>query len=635
MKKAIGALIGTISLALSASPVRAGGFVPAVEQVDRLPFPAQVRAAAAAERALAKAPREDGCIRIDDMLFEVGRMERTSAFTGESWPDHRVVFAFDDNVTQANRGRWLAAAALWESVCNVAFREAENETAYILVTSSEVKNTSPVGRVNDIRRMFIRDWGQRFTIAHEIGHALGACHEHSRSDRDAYVEILWENIAEGEDHNFEFLFESVNDGSYDFDSLMHYGRDAFSNGGGNTIEPRPAYAGQLEVMGQRSHLSAADMSGMARRYGYPAWSTERITDTSAPSRFPRADCRVSRYVVWAERSAGGGEAILCAGRPEAGESYSAPHTIERQGGASPDVASLGQYVHVVYLKTMPDGDTDIYYRRSRDGGFTWDPAQNLSATAGCSGVSREPSIALCYPYLQVVWAETVGGNDEIYHSRSLSHGWTWSAPQRIVPTPGASRRPRVAFRPGKVCVVWQEIAEGSNADIYLVRSADNGATWRPAQRLSQNAGRSVGADIEFSMQNSLVYAAWQDDTLSPGTWTVMYRRSADNGATWSGIRSLSSPWPQEGWSACQPSLAAFNDKVLVAWSDVTQGRSVINTAFSQDCGDRWLYQRVSDLEQSSVSDPSASAAGVEGFAVFWSGIQAGRWDIFCRSRAVK
>lgn len=635
MKKAIGALIAVITMGLASSAVRAGGFVPAVEQVDRLPFPAQAISAAAAERALARAPREDGCIRIDDMLFEVGRMERTSAFTGDTWPENRVVFAFDDNVTQVNRGRWLAAAALWENVCNVAFREAVTETDYILVTHSDERNSSPVGRVNGVRRMLIRDWGKRFTIAHEIGHALGACHEHSRSNRDAYVEILWENIAEGEDHNFELLSESINHGSYDFDSVMHYGPAAYSNGGGNTIEPRPAYAGQLEMMGQRSHLSEADMSGMVRWYGYPKWSSERVTDTSAPSRCPRADCRGSRYVVWAERSAGGGEAILCAGRPEAGESFPAPRAIERQGCASPDLAALDQYIHVVYVKTMPDGDTDIYYRRSRDGGSTWDPAQNLSAAAGCSGASREPSIALCYPYLQVVWAETVGGNDEIYLSRSLTHGWTWSAPQRIVPTPGASRRPRVAFRPGKVCVVWQEIADGSNADIFLARSADNGATWRPAQRLSENAGVSVGADIEFSMQTGLVYAAWQDDTLSPGTWTVMYRRSADNGATWSGIRSFSSPWPQQGWSACQPSLAAFEDKVLVAWSDVTQGQSAINTAFSQDCGDRWLYQRVSGLEQSSVSDPSASAAGVEGFAVFWSGLQSGRRDIFCRSRAVK
>ena len=38
---------------------------------------------------------------------------------------------------------------------------------------------------------------------HEIGHAIGLWNEHSRPDRDNYIDILYDNIMESQTDNFE------------------------------------------------------------------------------------------------------------------------------------------------------------------------------------------------------------------------------------------------------------------------------------------------------------------------------------------------------------------------------------------------------------------------------------------------
>lgn len=73
---------------------------------------------------------------------------------------------------------------------------------------------------------------------HEIGHALGLWHEQSRADRDSYIKILWENIAEDHKYNFnQHLHDGKDFGVYDYASIMHYGPLAFSKNGEKTIVP--------------------------------------------------------------------------------------------------------------------------------------------------------------------------------------------------------------------------------------------------------------------------------------------------------------------------------------------------------------------------------------------------------------
>ncbi|KAJ1182629.1 hypothetical protein NDU88_007814 [Pleurodeles waltl] len=101
-------------------------------------------------------------------------------------------------------------------------------------------------------------------IHHEVDHALGFYHEHTRSDRDEYVDIQLHNIAEGNKENFEKQETNNLDLPYDFQSVLHYGRYAYSKTPGlPSIIPKPDP--NIEI-GQRYGLSPLDVAKLNRLY---------------------------------------------------------------------------------------------------------------------------------------------------------------------------------------------------------------------------------------------------------------------------------------------------------------------------------------------------------------------------------
>lgn len=102
-------------------------------------------------------------------------------------------------------------------------------------------------------------------VAHEFLHALGFWHEQSRPDRDEHITVMYDNIEDGRENNFNKYETNQVDylgQPYDYDSVMHYSGYGFSKNGEPTIVPKV----QGVIIGQRKYLSPIDIAEVRAFY---------------------------------------------------------------------------------------------------------------------------------------------------------------------------------------------------------------------------------------------------------------------------------------------------------------------------------------------------------------------------------
>ncbi len=238
------------------------------------------------DKALAKSEGFNN-IAVDDMLFPRANFQayrdrvagaerggpqlRSALYNVTHWTGGNVYYSFNANLPAAQRTAFLDAAQEWQKWLNVHFIARTNQANYINVYHDASDGSfSYIGMVGGVQDMSLASWATKWTACHEIEHALGAMHEQCRSDRNNYVTIDFSNIQSGAESNFAVVSDSINKGTYDFDSVMHYYDTAFATDSSKpTIICKPAYSQYQSTMGQRDHLSTKDIAGMVSIYGAP------------------------------------------------------------------------------------------------------------------------------------------------------------------------------------------------------------------------------------------------------------------------------------------------------------------------------------------------------------------------------
>ena len=202
--------------------------------------------------------------------------DRLQALTVSSknhyWVNGLIPFQFSESLPLVNKQAALDAMDYWQRHTNVTFEELTPQTRgkhqdyVVFVPEGGQLCASFVGRRGGRQDVFLSPRCDYKILLHELGHVLGLWHEQSRSDRDQYVRIIWENIQEHARYNFE---KRVSDGidykEYDYHSIMHYSPYAFSKNGRLTIEPLlPGI-----TIGQQYSLSNSDIAAVNAMYPGP------------------------------------------------------------------------------------------------------------------------------------------------------------------------------------------------------------------------------------------------------------------------------------------------------------------------------------------------------------------------------
>uniref|UniRef100_A0AAY4D9V6 Metalloendopeptidase n=1 Tax=Denticeps clupeoides TaxID=299321 RepID=A0AAY4D9V6_9TELE len=146
----------------------------------------------------------------------------------------------------------------------VRFMKRSSERDYIDITPKE-GCWSYIGRTTGRQELSLQRGAclHRPTIQHELLHALGFHHEHSRSDRDNHVHVLYRNIMPGAEGQFQKVRTNNQVSPYDYSSVMHYGRADFSRNGEPTIIP--VHDGSIPI-GRATQMSLSDVLRVNRLY---------------------------------------------------------------------------------------------------------------------------------------------------------------------------------------------------------------------------------------------------------------------------------------------------------------------------------------------------------------------------------
>ena len=280
------------------------------------------------------------------------------------------------------------------------------------------------------------------------------------------------------------------------------------------------------------------------------------------------------------------------------------------------VAAIGDFVHVVW-SDYRDGidNTEIYYKRSTNGGISWGTDIRLTNNPAYSGF---PTVSVSGMIIHVVWYDGRDGNDEIYYKRSTDGGTSWGVDTRLTSNSSPSESPSMSVSSSTVHVVWFDSRDG-NFEIYYKRSTDGGTSWGADTKLSNSHSYSDAPAI--SVYGQVVHVVWND--YRDGNMEIYYKNSTNGGTSWGEDTRLTN----DPASSDNPCLSASGTYVHIVWDDDRDGFRNIYYKRSTDSGINWGADIRLTNNITTPQYPSILLSGLFVHAV-WEDLRDGNFEIY-------
>ena len=359
---------------------------------------------------------------------------------------------------------------------------------------------------------------------------------------------------------------------------------------------------------------------------FSQWQTEsRFTNNTDSSLCSANNIAISGqniHVVWYDKTGSAYYQVWYKGSTNGGQSWSENRLISTAGtltNRKPTISVSGQVVHIVW-ESNKDGNYEIYYRRSPDNGISWGAAIRLTNNTGSS---TYPVIASSGNNVHIVWNDDrdIPPQGTVYTKRSIDGGLSWGSDIRltVLSSDGWVSSASIAISGEAIHVAFSADIVGFNAEIYYMRSPDNGLSWGSFMRLTNATSDSFCPSITVS--DSTLHIAWQDNRT--GNYEIYYKRSYDLGLNWgSDLKMTNNTAPSN-----LPCIISSGHTVHLVWQESRDGNPEIYYNRSTNRGVTWIPDVRLTNNPWFSSSPSAAVLDSAVFIV-WHDNRDGNYEVY-------